>query len=215
MKAIFSPGPSFHDPEVKKLCARCKRSLPEAEFYNNKANKDGKNSYCIECHKVYIADWRATPNGHISCIASSHRRNRRYYLKNQETLKARKREYRKVYYQEHREKILAFHSLHKYYPHDIERCRLSWRLAAARRKAIKAALPATLTRDQWQAIIKAYNGRCAYCGAQTSNLTQDHVVPLIKGGPTIPSNIVPACLSCNTRKRASEPPKLPARRLLL
>ncbi|MEO5376834.1 MAG: HNH endonuclease [Magnetococcus sp. DMHC-6] len=45
-------------------------------------------------------------------------------------------------------------------------------------------------------------GTCAYCGSQThpSQLTLDHVVPLIHGGKTSKSNCVPACMACNQRK---------------
>lgn len=43
---------------------------------------------------------------------------------------------------------------------------------------------------------------CQYCGKQfsTNELTFDHVIPRAKGGKTDYSNIVSACVSCNTRK---------------
>lgn len=34
--------------QVKK-CSKCGRELPVSEFYANKANKDGYQSYCKEC----------------------------------------------------------------------------------------------------------------------------------------------------------------------
>jgi hypothetical protein len=33
----------------------------------------------------------------------------------------------------------------------------------------------------------------------------DHVWPVARGGRSVPSNLVPACISCNSRKNASTP----------
>jgi 5-methylcytosine-specific restriction protein A len=46
-------------------------------------------------------------------------------------------------------------------------------------------------------------GRCYYCGAPTdpAELTMDHIVPLSRGGKSTKSNIVPACKTCNTKKK--------------
>ena len=46
-------------------------------------------------------------------------------------------------------------------------------------------------------------GRCHYCGRETpaSALTMDHIVPLARGGKSTKGNVVPACKSCNTKKK--------------
>lgn len=46
-------------------------------------------------------------------------------------------------------------------------------------------------------------GVCHYCGRKVgrSNLTMDHVVPLIRGGRSTKGNIVPACKECNSKKK--------------
>ena len=80
------------------------------------------------------------------------------------------------------------------------------RTANARRKAKQKGLAATLTPAHWQAILTAYRQRCAYCGKKESKkrpLTQDHVIPLAKGGGTTRENIVPACGPCNSKKGTS------------
>ena len=44
---------------------------------------------------------------------------------------------------------------------------------------------------------------CTYCGKQITNpddFTQDHQLPLARGGQTVPSNLVPACMHCNQEK---------------
>lgn len=42
--------------------------------------------------------------------------------------------------------------------------------------------------------------RCTYCGEPAT--TWDHVIPVSKGGPDVPSNLTPVCLRCNTSKGA-------------
>lgn len=62
----------------------------------------------------------------------------------------------------------------------------------------------TLTLAEWKDILIKYNNRCAYCHIEftdTIKPTRDHVIPLIRGGHHIKDNIVPACKSCNSRKR--------------
>ena len=46
-------------------------------------------------------------------------------------------------------------------------------------------------------------GVCYYCGKPTppKELTMDHVVPLIREGRSTRGNIVPACKTCNDRKK--------------
>src|SRR5207244_411029 len=43
---------------------------------------------------------------------------------------------------------------------------------------------------------------CHYCGENFSveELTVDHKIPVLRGGEDIPSNVVLACLSCNSQK---------------
>lgn len=50
---------------------------------------------------------------------------------------------------------------------------------------------------------KLSKGICYYCGRKypPSELTMDHLVPLIRGGKTIKSNLVTACKECNNKKK--------------
>lgn len=44
---------------------------------------------------------------------------------------------------------------------------------------------------------------CAYCGKQITDpndFTQDHQLPISRGGETKESNLVPACMHCNQEK---------------
>jgi len=59
-----------------------------------------------------------------------------------------------------------------------------------------------LRQSQWWKR-KLSAGVCHYCGRQVGarRLTMDHVVPLIRGGRSTRSNVVPACKDCNTKKQ--------------
>jgi 5-methylcytosine-specific restriction endonuclease McrA len=50
---------------------------------------------------------------------------------------------------------------------------------------------------------KKEKGICYYCGRRVpaSEITMDHIVPLIRGGKSTKSNIVAACKECNNKKR--------------
>lgn len=45
-------------------------------------------------------------------------------------------------------------------------------------------------------------GICHYCGGSfpPSELTMDHLVPIIRGGRSTQGNVVPACKECNSKK---------------
>jgi 5-methylcytosine-specific restriction endonuclease McrA len=75
--------------------------------------------------------------------------------------------------------------------------------AAARsnnkRKRMKDATISTLTVQQWEELQRTYKYRCVYCG-EKKPLTQDHIIPLSKGGNHMKENVIPACRSCNAKK---------------
>lgn len=83
------------------------------------------------------------------------------------------------------------------------------------RRRLHEAARNDLTPAQWRTIQDAFDHRCAYCGKRRKGkLTQDHILPLSKGGSHTMSNVVPACHSCNAKKHAGPPPK-PVQPLLL
>ena len=48
---------------------------------------------------------------------------------------------------------------------------------------------------------------CYYCHQKVARteLTMDHIVPLVRGGRSTKDNLVTACKSCNTKKRTMLP----------
>ncbi len=53
-----------------------------------------------------------------------------------------------------------------------------------------------------EALTEKFGGLCAYCPEPAT--TWDHIVPVVDGGRTEPGNILPACSSCNSRKKAMD-----------
>jgi len=71
-----------------------------------------------------------------------------------------------------------------------------------RRARIKSGFVETdITVEALSQLNKKQKGRCVYCH-QEKKLTLDHVIPLSKGGRHMMSNVVLACLSCNSSKGA-------------
>lgn len=77
---------------------------------------------------------------------------------------------------------------------ESDRFRMSRRHSHSRKRGVDP-IPA----EAQLMLMEEFEGRCAYCGSTAP--TWDHVIPVVQGGRTIPSNIVPACAACNSSKR--------------
>lgn len=73
------------------------------------------------------------------------------------------------------------------------------REARKRRKKREEQATGSHTQDQWMSRRDYYNNRCVYCGTK-DDITKDHRIPLERGGANWPSNLKPACRSCNSSK---------------
>ncbi len=132
--------------------------------------------------------------------------NRVYYVANREKLRV----YARAYHAEHREKKRS-------YAREYNRlCPEMMKVRFQRRRARQRGLPAEYTAADWLRALDYFNGCCAVCGRQLSDLfgthtaAQDHWIPL--SAPdcpgTIPTNMVPLCHGidgCNNSKHARRP----------
>jgi len=59
-----------------------------------------------------------------------------------------------------------------------------------------------LRKTQWWKN-RVAKGICHYCGGAfpPADLTMDHVVPVVRGGSSARSNVVPSCKECNNKKK--------------
>ena len=201
-----------------KTCCRIWRS-------ENRAHLRAYQRRWTSKHKetVYARNRRYRENHRDADIARSHT----WYEANREVAYMRQKAYRAL----HREKYVvyafAYRALHyKEHKDYMQAYRQNNRnrmcVWGSRYRARRANAPVNdFTLAQWAEIQTAYGYRCVYCPPtcwrcrqKKHKLTQDHIMPLSKGGPHTASNIVPACGSCNSKKKAGAP-LVPVQPLLL
>lgn len=71
-----------------------------------------------------------------------------------------------------------------------------------KRRALKLNAEGSHTLQEWEDLKKKYNYMCLCCKQQEPfiKLTEDHIIPLTRGGSNYIDNIQPLCGSCNSRK---------------
>lgn len=69
-----------------------------------------------------------------------------------------------------------------------------------KRRALEVSAAGAFTPAEFSALCDALDHRCFYCG-EAKPLHADHNIPLTRGGSNDLDNILPACKSCNSRKR--------------
>jgi hypothetical protein len=195
-----------------KVCKVCGNRKPLDEFYTGKVYKDGHQPDCKECRKASVIQWQKDNperhrkkcrewvrkhylDGDTEWIAQKNidlqqwrndnpdkrqAQTKRCYHNNKQAMYQRKQEW----YKKHPEVKLAESRL---------------------RRARKANVDRPLTKEQWNDVLTAYGYKCVYCGSNKC-ITQDHVVPLSRGGTHSVDNVVPACHRCNSGKKDKPAP---------
>lgn len=71
-----------------------------------------------------------------------------------------------------------------------------------RRRALKASADGFHTQGEWETLKAQYNWKCPCCkkAEPQIKLTEDHIIPLIRGGSDNIENIQPLCKPCNSKK---------------
>jgi hypothetical protein len=74
-----------------------------------------------------------------------------------------------------------------------------------RRRALKNNADGNHTEDEWKTLKAQYNWICPSCHKKEPEikLSEDHIIPLSKGGSDNIENIQPLCRSCNSIKHAN------------
>lgn len=159
-------------------------------------------------HQEYLRQRKAMTDADR---AKERERHRRYYEQNKNHLYSQQRKWIKA----NLEKVRATRRQWRQNNLDLvrqyerrwtqknkEKIREKTRRNHARRRAAKKSAIIPLSVESIQARFALFSNRCAYCG-HINSLTVDHVLALNAGGLDESSNIVPACKSCNSKKRAS------------
>jgi len=76
------------------------------------------------------------------------------------------------------------------------------RFLVKRRRALKKNADGSHTLGEWENLKAQYNWTCPCCKKSEPKikLTEDHIIPLSKGGSDNIENIQPLCKSCNSKK---------------
>jgi 5-methylcytosine-specific restriction endonuclease McrA len=156
-----------------KKCTNCSETKPLDAFGKRKASKDGLDPRCRTCKADYLKDYYRKNSDHIK-QKSKETRAKNPDRKYPETSRAASRKWKL----ENPERVRALNN---------------------RRRATKANASGTFTAEQWDARLAYYDGECVYCGT-TDDITIEHRIPLSRGGTNWPSNLVPACTTCNCKK---------------
>jgi 5-methylcytosine-specific restriction endonuclease McrA len=95
-----------------------------------------------------------------------------------------------------REKRRAYEA--QRYQKNLEESRDVGRVHSQNRRAL-ARRAGKFTPAEWRAVCAQQNGLCFDCG-ERRRLTVGHLIPLVKGGPNVISNIVAQCMPCNHKQ---------------
>lgn len=70
------------------------------------------------------------------------------------------------------------------------------------RRAVRASAEGIHTKQEWEELKRSFNYICVCCKLQEPFvlLTEDHILPLSRGGTNHIWNIQPLCVSCNSLK---------------
>lgn len=199
---------------LEKQCCRCKIIKPVNDFHKCASRRDGLQHRCKECQNKLTRDWGKTPIGREVHRKAGvlYRHTEKGKIQKRNGMKrlrktAHGKEYKRNDYFEFvgTERGKTLNKLWKNKYAKSEKGKESAIRKDAKRRSILKTVPNTLTADQWKLILEKYRHQCVYCGASDKALTRDHWIPLARGGHHTMENIVPACKSCNSRKRDKNP----------
>lgn len=125
---------------------------------------------------------------------------------------ARKRAFAKKWYHQNKERIKSLQDkrrdeIREYNRKYSAENPIKMRHKAKVRRARLAGAKGHHSHEQWIARFNYFGRSCLYCGCALTDetVTKDHQIPISRGGSEWPSNLVPACRPCNSKKGTSKP----------
>ena len=170
-----------------KRCFKCKKKKKLSEFYKDSYTKDGYNSRCKDCWRIYRVQNREYYLAYDKRYNTGHRAKAL-----RQTKEWNKANYKRMREQQH----LYFRS---------PRGKAASKRGCYKRRALLATCKVNnLTTPQIRVLLQSESVNCPICGKPFNNNGRkksiDHVIPLSKRGNNTLSNIRVICLSCNSKK---------------
>lgn len=188
--------------ETQKFCSQ--ECHEKAQFH---LGYDGTNKMCTSCGKIKpLSDFN---NGYTKCKDCRAKYVKKYYEENKEKVLLQCKKYREKHREEHAQRNKIYRENNREYVRQYmrkwrEKNREKWREQKRKdeqtRRARKVKAADGFTEDDWKTVLKYFNHSCAYCGKTIDSLTQDHFIPVAKGGGYVKENIIPSCMHCNQSK---------------
>ena len=204
----------FHAKHGTKdgLCPTCKECRSESGKQYREKNREkliAKSKEYYYDNQVRLTkhkrEFRKNNKDHVLML------ERQYRERHKDGVALRK----KVFYQANKDRILAYleryrnapihkekaRSYNKIYGRvNRERLRGPELIKRHRLMSIARGLTATFSLSEWNQCLEHFNHTCAYCGETGKKLAQEHFIARENGGGYERSNIVPACIFCNSSK---------------
>ena len=215
---------------ITKICPTCKKELPLTNeyYYRDKCKSSGFASQCKECmlahhravkeqtkirsHQYYLENKKRINEANKKYRKDNEGKYKQGVKKYCETHKEQRKNSSIRYREENKEAIRergkAYYEKNKAIINEKNRIwgknrRQTKTVSTQRYRAKSKELLSTLTKEQWEAIQKQFDNKCAYCGKE-GIMTLDHFIPQEREGEYTHNNIVPACKRCNSSKHSRD-----------
>lgn len=188
------------------VCKTCRKPVSKSYYSDNRAEirTKAKAAYTAapEKHREASKQYRLAHPEYMRQYAAKYYQDNKErwleYAKNQDPEAVRKR--RAIYVAANREAIRA--GVRDWFRRNPHAARLN---GAAYRMRLKS-VPNTLTADEIDETLEVFNHCCGYCLTDLEALpplhrTLDHMDPISRGGGNTQVNVIPACKTCNSRKK--------------
>lgn len=155
----------------------------------------------LQKRKEYWINYNKKNRAFVNKLSNNWRKN------NPERAKEIQQKYREV----NKEKVLQ--SKNRWAdanPEKLKQIRRDWYLLnkdrkreyTRKRRNIQFDAEGSHTQGEWETLKKQYGYTCPSCHLKEPEikLTEDHIIPLVKGGSDFIENIQPLCGSCNCKK---------------
>lgn len=174
-------------------------------------NTTANRRWCADCKKIAKNEsLKQYKKNHAAKVSED---GKRYYadvVSKDEEAKSRRREYFKEYYcRTQMERLDCARQYRLNHPEakikkrEYEKAHPEFkRISENRRRSRKYEADGSHTKDEFFALCETLDWKCTYCGESLSKKTvsEDHKIPLSKGGSDYITNITPSCRICNSRK---------------